>query len=326
MNAQQLWAVLGGDNNPRAFTRRLATLFHAGVLDRPRAQFRPGHPARAFVYAVGVQGRRELDRLDGITRAGRRDIRNENERLKLHFIDHEIATAEVALAFQLATARQGWAFELALENEISVATGMPPVVEINFLRDVNEPLPLRPDAHLVLDAGDGARRAYFVEVDLGTEPQIRWNLRTSSILRKVVAYWQLSFWNASPVDGVIFLTTTQQRLNNMIDVVRRVDPRSKGSHFFKFGLLEHCRIDNHQDLFYEPFFRSAKVGYDNRRKLFLDACPKCHQLIDPSNEPHEIVNTDPRILLAPASTPLADVVPDAPVYAHTDCPGLRKQA
>jgi len=68
---------------------------------------------------------------------------------------------------------------------------------------------------------------------------------------------------------------------------------------------------------------STKVGYDNPRKLFLDTCPKCHQLIDPANEPHEILGTDPRVVLAPASSPLPDFLPDEPVYAHTDCPGHR---
>ncbi len=307
MNGQQLCAVLACDNNPRAFARRLATLFHAGVIDRPPAQFRGGQPSRSYVYAVGPRGRQELNRLDGTPQRGKRDTRAENDRLKLHFIEHETATAETALAFQLATERQGWTFELALDDEIPAATGLPPVVDISFMRDVKERLPLCPDAHVVIDAGDGARRAYFIEVDLGTEPQIRWNLRTSSILRKVIAYWQLNFWNPSPVDGVIFLTTTHQRIANMIDVVRRVDPKKKGSHFFHFGLLAHCRIDNHAALFYEPLFRSAKIGYDNPRPLFLDECPKCHQLIDPANEPHEIRNAD------------AD---GGPVSVHTNCPGL----
>jgi hypothetical protein len=327
LNAEQLWAVLGGTNNWRAFVRRLATLFHAGVLDRPRAQFRPGQPSRAYIYAVGPHGRRELDRLDGIPRTGKRDIRHENERLKLHFLDHETAVSEVALAFQLATQRQGWTFDLALDDEVSAATGLPPVIDIRFVQDVSEPLALRPDCHFVVDGGDGARRAYLVEVDLGTEPQVRWNLRTSSIVRKTIAYWQLSRWDASPVEGVLFVTTTPKRLANMIDVVRRVDPKAKGSHFFQFALLQDCRIANHASLFYEPLFYSSKIGYPNARPFFLSDCPRCHQSLDRGNEPHEIVNSDPRVVLAPASTPLDDFLPDgAPVYAHTDCPGLRRQA
>ena len=317
--------MLGGDNNPRAFARRLAVLFHGGVIDRPPAQFRGGQPSRAYVYAVGPRGREELNRLDGTPQRGKRDTRAENDRLKLYFIEHETAIAEAALTFQLATERQGWRFELALDDEIPAATRLPTGVDIGFMENVSERLPLRPDAHVVIDPGDGARSAYFVEVDLGTEPQIRRNLRTSSILRKVIAYWQLSIWKRGPIDGVIFLTTTRQRIANMIDVVRRVDPKCKGSHFFHFGLLDQFRIDNHAALFYEPLLHSAKIGYDNPRKLFLDTCPKCNQLVDTANEPHEILNTaEPPLVLAAASSVLPDLLPDdAPVYAHTDCPGLR---
>jgi len=306
VNAQQLWAVLGGDSHDRAFARRLATLFHAGVIDRPPQQFRGGRPAQHYVYAVGPRGREHLDRLDGITSDGKRAIRAKNNILKFNFLQHETAVAEVALAFQLATERQGWSFELALGDEIPIATGLPSGVDIAFTPDVKGRLPLCPDAHVVIDAGDGARRVYFLEVDLDTEPQIRWNLRTSSILRKVIAYWQVAFWRPAPVDGVIFVTTRPRRLAKMIDVVRRVDPKHKGSHFFHFALLDHCRIENHAALFYEPLFRSAKTGYDNPRPLFLDTCPKCHQSVDPSNEPYDVLANNP-----------------ASQYAHAECPGLR---
>lgn len=277
------------------------------------------------MYAVGPGGRQELDRLDGITRTGKRDIRAENERLKLHFLAHETAVAEVALAWQMATERQGWTFGLALDDETPAATGLPPVVEITFLKDVRERLPLRPDAHVIIGAGDGGTHSYFLEVDLGTEPQIRWNLRTSSVLRKTIAYWQLSFWNPVPVAGVIFLTTSEKRLAGMIDVVRRVDPKGRGSHFFQFALLEDCRIDTHGALFYEPLFRSSKVGYDNPRKLFLDVCANCNQLVDPANEAYRLLNSVPPGLVFPAgTTPLPAHPPDTgeTEYSHHECPGF----
>lgn len=325
LDARQLFAALGASRNRRSFGRRLEELYHAkggSVLDRPRAQFRPGHPARPYVYAVGPAGRRELDRLDGIVRTGRRDVRNENERLQLQFIEHEIAVAEVALSFALASAAQGWRFEVALQHEVAAASGLPPTIDITFRQDITERLPLRPDCHFVITSESG-RAVYLVEVDLGTEPQIRWNFRTSSILRKVCAYWELSRWNSRPVDGVIFVTTTAKRLSNMIDVVRAVDPKGKGSHYFHFVALEHCRIERHAELFYAPFFRSAKVGYENPRPLWLQTCPHCDQSVDPENEVVHVVNAPKEVILAPASTAPEDLMPDAPIFAHTECPGLR---
>jgi hypothetical protein len=47
--------------------------------------------------------------------------------------------------------------------------------------------------------------------------------------------------------------------------------------------------------------------------------------VDPANEPHEILNAPRRLVLAPASTPLAHLMPDDPPrYAHMPCPGLTR--
>src|SRR5262245_38877865 len=84
LDAKQLYASVGGDWNPRAFSKRLDNLFHAeggSVLHRPPAQFRGGEPARPYIYAVGPQGRQVLDKLDGIERRSRRDFKAENDRL-----------------------------------------------------------------------------------------------------------------------------------------------------------------------------------------------------------------------------------------------------
>src|SRR5262249_38694703 len=93
LDATQLYKVLGGNGHPRAFSHRLEQLFHSkdgSVLDRPPAQWRGGEPARPYIYAVGPRGRRELDKVDGIERRGRRDFKAENDRLGFTFLDHEI--------------------------------------------------------------------------------------------------------------------------------------------------------------------------------------------------------------------------------------------
>ena len=122
---------------------------------------------------------------------------------------------------------------------------------------------------------------------------------------------------------MIFVTTTEERLSNMRLAAQEADEKKKGSHFFAFSLHSRTTIDVADEIFTEPIWWTARAGYDNPRTLFLNACAKCRQLLDPANEPHEVVNTnDPRIILAPATTPFPDILPDAPVYAHTACPGL----
>src|SRR5262249_20663162 len=146
-----------------------------------------------------------------------------------------------------------------------------------------------------------------------------------------LAYWQLnvdtlrSYDRRTDTFRVLFITTTETRLHHMRAAAQEVDPKKKGPHFFLFSTHERCTLDRPDALLTEHVWWTARSGYDNPRKLFLDPSAKCAQLIDPANEPHEILNTDPRVALAPASTPLPEFLPgEAPVYAHTDCPGLQR--
>lgn len=163
-----------------------------------------------------------------------------------------------------------------------------------------------------------------------TEPNERSDLNRSSIRQKLLAYWQLNTSRLRTYDRqhdsfrVLFVTTTEERLHNMRAAAQEVDPKKKGSHFFLFSTHDRCTLDDPEALFTDPVWWTAKIRYDNPRQLFLETCPKCNQLIDPANEPHEILNADPPVALAPASSPLPDLLPDdAPVYAHTHCPGLQ---
>lgn len=281
-----------------------------------------------MIYALGVRGRQLLDELDQVVRVGKRDWRNENKRLKLQTLEHEIAVTESVLALHFAAQQRGWDFRWWRDPRYITDGVLPPRVAIAAENGRYDPLPLRPDAYVVLTRDDGHEVNFFVEVDRGTESQRR-------IAEKLLAYWNFisaavrqhgsreRSWRA------LIVTTSEERAQNMCRTAQEaVDPKKKGTHAFLVSTLDRCRIDLERlhAVFDEPLWWSTKVGYDNPRKLFLDACPKCHQLIDPSNEPHEILNSDPRVVLAPASTPLNDFLPaNAPVYAHTDCPGHAKQ-
>ena len=126
---------------------------------------------------------------------------------------------------------------------------------------------------------------------------------------------------------MIFLTTSKKRLAGMIDVVRRVDPRGRGSHFFQFAPLEDCRIATHEALSYEPLSRSSKVGYDNRRTLFLDVCSTCNQSVDPANEAYRLLNSVPPAwssLPAPRTYPPTCQRTRSPSTRTTSAPGSRR--
>lgn len=327
IDSRQLELALRGDGNARHFLERLKELFDDEYLHRPPAQKRPGETRRPMIYALGIRGRQLLDELDQVVRVGKRDWRNENKRLKVQTLDHEIAVTETVLSLHFAANQRGWDFRWWRDPRYITDGVLPPRVAIAPEHGRYDPLPLRPDAYVVLTRDDGHQVNLFVEVDRGTEAQRR-------IAEKLLAYWNF-ITPAVKAHGaraqswrVLFVTTSEERAMNMrLTAQEDVDPKKKGTHIFLLTTLDRCRIDLERSpaVFDEPLWWSTKVGYDNPRKLFLDACPKCHQLIDPSNEPHEIVSSDPRIVLAPASTPLAEFLPmDDPLYAHTVCPGLAK--
>jgi hypothetical protein len=49
-----------------------------------------------------------------------------------------------------------------------------------------------------------------------------------------------------------------------------------------FSTHDRCTLNNPDAMRTNPVWWTAKAGYDNPRKLFLDECPRCRQLIDPS--------------------------------------------
>jgi hypothetical protein len=256
------------------------------------------------------------------------ELRLKNERVKLPFIEHQLALTEVLAAFTLAVEAEGWRVNWSDEQAFHDKTGLPPTVEIPSRAGERYELPLHPDAFLTLTDDAGYRYHHFVEVDMGTEPIERKDWQRSSIRRKLLAYWHLFSSSLTRFDRqrdsfrVLTVTTTEERLHNMRDVARDVDPKKKGPHWFLFSTHARCRLEDPAALLWGTTWWSSKVGYDNPRPLFLPTCEQCHQAIDPSNEPHVIVNATPRLALAPASSPLPDLPPEEPVYAHAACPGL----
>lgn len=326
INSRQLRLAMMGGRNKRAFDLRLDQLFDDEYLDRPRAQKRPGQPARHFVYALGVNGHRML--YPKLWENGRpRDIRLENRRLKLQFIDHEVAVCETVLTFHLAAQEQEWPFAWSKGSDFHARSGFPKRIELaSAIRGVDS-LPLNPDAFITARTGD-QNVHWFVEVDMSTEPQIAQNLSRSSIGQKLLAYWTLNVSRLQKFDRrrdsfrALFVTTTMARLQNMRTTVQAIDPKGKGVHFFHFTTLDRCRMDDPRAVIAEPIWWSAKQGYDNPRKLFLDPCARCHQLVDVGNEPYLLLNSDPPALMfAPGTTPLPDLLPEDPEYAHAECPG-----
>jgi hypothetical protein len=338
IDSRQLETVLLGNGNPRHFRDRLERLSDQEYLHRPPAQ-KKLRERRPMIYALGIRGRELLDKLDDVQRDGKRDWRLENDRLKLHFLEHEIAVTETVLALHMAAQQRGWSFEWWHDPRYIAAGVLPERVAIPAHHGPFGSLPLRPDSYVVVTRDDGHRLNLFVEVDRGTEPHDR------ASLQKMLAYWnyisttvaaqaaeQRRQATAAHVPAaeswrLLIVTTTEGRAHNMRAMAQeRVDPKKKGTHAFLITTREHCRIDLESPLrvFDEHIWWSTKIGYENPRKLFLDQCPKCYQLIDTGNESYVVLNAVPEPLAcAPGTTLLPGYLPADidPQYAHHACPG-----
>src|SRR5436190_703736 len=214
---------------------RLTSLFHAGYLDRPRAQFdhyREGGGSSPIVYALGNRGAQLLIERHGSDVAAA-DWARKNDLAGRQFILHTLAIADVRVALQRAV-RNRPGFQL-LEPEQLLA--MAPAdtqrkdrpwswrAKVRY-NDTTIDLGVAPDYVFAIQYPDGRFRAFLVECDRGTMPVDRSNLTQTSLKRKFLAYaaakradlHQLHFgWKAF---RVLLLTTNSQRADNVLATIR----------------------------------------------------------------------------------------------------------
>lgn len=180
-------ATLLGDGSQQQLLRRLQLLFHARFLDRPRSQIEdlirnPG--SRPMVYAVGSAGAELLGiRVPKVP--------------KLQYLEHAIGVASVMVAFTIAC-RQHGSIRVIPWSEI-LESKVPEEARKRRQPDAwqvrlpgHGSIGIAPDAIFglrYLDKPEGANRAYFfLEVDRGTMPVVRRDLKETSVYRKLLAY------------------------------------------------------------------------------------------------------------------------------------------
>jgi len=224
--------------------RRLAHLFHAGYLDRPRVQFeayRDGGGSEAMVYALGNRGAKLLTE-HGID-AGV-DWKRKNDIAGRHFIQHTLAISDVRVALEQAI-RQRPGFEL-LSDEFLLQRApeetrrrerpwmLRPRVHY---RDTVHNLSVEADHVFAIGYPDRHFRAFLVECDRGTMPVDRASLAQTSLKRKFLAYsaarrallHERQFgWKAF---RVLIVTTNVQRVATILDTIGKCVPEHERALF-----------------------------------------------------------------------------------------------
>jgi len=213
---------------------RLTHLFHAGYLDRPRAQFeayRDGGGSATMVYALASRGAKLL--IENGVDAADVDWKRKNELAGRQFILHTLAISDVRVALQRSVRdRPGYElldeeFLLQRAPEETRRRERPWVLRprVNH-RDTAYELSVDPDHVFAIGYPERRFRAFLVECDRGTMPVNRANLTQTSLKRKFLAYaaakrsllHERQFgWKAF---RVLVVTTNPQRVETILATIR----------------------------------------------------------------------------------------------------------
>jgi hypothetical protein len=241
-------AVLVGRSLDRT-NDRLHRLFHAGYIDRPRAQldYYPTSGSAPMVYALADRGARLLIERDGIDFANVEWSRKNREAGR-PFIEHQIELMDFFVALERAV-REYRDIQLIHPAELvsafpdqSFSPTNPFAMRATLSHEgMKYQIGVVPDLTFGLRFTDGSRRCFMVEIDRGTMPIVRSDIRQTSFERKMRAY--LSAHAAKEHERrfgwktfrVLTVTTDDHRSRSMAEALRRIHiPHSPGTALFLF--------------------------------------------------------------------------------------------
>jgi hypothetical protein len=233
---------------------RLCHLFHAGYIDRPRAQldYYPTAGSAPIVYALADRGARLLV-MHGELDASHIEWSRKNREAGRPFIEHQLEIADFEVATQLSTERSGYHYidadEIVFKSSTTISNSSNPIsvrVVVSH-RGARHDIGLTPDLAFAVELKNGTRRDFLVEIDRGTMPISRADFLQTSIERKLRCYLSA---HASRVFErkfgwkffrVLIVTSNDNRVRSMIKALRSIQPPSAAGslHATIFALVIH---------------------------------------------------------------------------------------
>lgn len=235
--------------------RRLQRLYHAGFLDRPKAQL-PLHYAgelSEFVYSPTRKTHSHVAAQIGETDSGK-----ECKAVSTLFLAHSLSISDALIRFEADCRLSGTAF--IPERDILAALAAKGTRHLGWRVTVregadSETVGVVPDAAFAVERTDqsgGTRRwNFFLEADRGTMPLHRKSLRQSSIHRKVLAYSKsrasgvLKDKFGVPGFQVIFIARSKERLQHIKEVCE-AESKGRESSLFLFVTQDELRNGGYQ--------------------------------------------------------------------------------
>jgi hypothetical protein len=252
---------------PKKLIERLGALFHAGYLDRPRAQL--DYYARAgsipMVYALGDRTRAVAPHMTDL------DWSPLSRDVKRPYIEHALMVADVMVAIEIA-ARDREDLEFVAAEQLLPLKPRPDrshpwklSTDLVVGRERHS-VTLIPDAVFALRSRATGRCAcFFLEADRGTMPIERADFTQSSIRRKLLAY-QAALKARQHVERFAFhnlriltVTTGVARLQSMIGALNAV---TSGNATGRFLFAEHLVVTGADPLSLLWTTNSAPVRID----------------------------------------------------------------
>lgn len=232
-------------------------LFHAGYLDRPRAQLDrfPTSGSAHFIYALADSGMRLLKDEDGVefrnAEWSRRIVRRGRP-----FIEHQIEIVNFQVALQRAVAQRK-DVRLIPAEDMNTAASCQPMPTGGAPFALRSKLPHRgkvreisvvPDLVFRLQPPKAVRGTFMVEIDRGTMPVRRSDAEQTSFEGKMRVYLaahaakqherQFGWKNFR----VLTVTRDWQRMQSMKEALSGLRvPRSQGASLFLFATFDDLR-------------------------------------------------------------------------------------
>ncbi len=237
---------------------RLSRLFHAGYIDRPRAQldYYPTSGSAPIVYALADGGARLLTERG--TKVANAEWSRKNREAGRPFIEHQLEIVDLQVALERAVRdRSDIRFIhsdelLATFPEQTRSMRNPLALQVSMSHNGStHDVGLIPDLVFGLMFPDGSRRCFMVEIDRGTMPVSRSDLRQTSVARKMHAY--LNAYAGKQHERqfgwksfrVLTVTTDDQRIRSIQETLRQLHIlNSPGPSLFFFATRDQLRASD----------------------------------------------------------------------------------
>jgi hypothetical protein len=256
LNSDHIISLVG---ESRRILNRLRLLFHAGYLDRPKAQKQLRN--EKMVYALGNKGAELLSR-QFTYELPTTDWTTKNREAGPAFLDHTLMIADFVIMVRVACEKLEGLWYIEPESIINhrpqpAKAENPMSWKIEVRGDKNKySVGIIPDYVFGIYDEHAGRTFYcFLEADRSTMPIKRSGFRKSSYYKKLVGYYETMKQNQFPAiwgfksARILTLTLSQERIKSMIAANKEADPRQTGTRMFYFTLAKSFSVNDSAKIF-----------------------------------------------------------------------------